>query len=322
VTIVPSAIEPAPSLWRRRLRAERISRGGFAAAAGLSLLVVALVILFLTVNAWPAFVHIGLDNFFGSTTWDPEGALHHFPNLQPRAYFGALTPMAGSAVTVILALVIAIPVGLALAIMIAETGRQVGERVLRPAIELFVGVPSIVYGYIGLVVLVPQLEKLAPPGRSGQGFGAAAIVLGVMVVPTIATLSADAIQSVPSALREGSTALGATAWQTLRRVVLPAARPGIVSGIVLGLARAMGEALAVALVIGGVPQLPDIGGGLKFLVEPGMTMTTTITDGITELGSNPKAEAARYLLALVLLLITFSCVTIVRIIQRRSETVS
>lgn len=322
VSTVPSALEPAAPQWRRRLRAERISRIGFAAAAGLSLVVVGLVILFLTINAWPAFVHIGLDHFFGSTTWDPEGANHHTQNLQPLPFFGSLTPIAGSAVAVILALVIAIPVGLALAIMIAETSRHVGERVLRPAIELFVGVPSIVYGYVGLVLLVPQLERFAPPGQSGQGFGAAAIVLGVMVVPTIATLSADALQAVPSSLREGSIALGATPWQTLRRVLIPAARPGIISGIVLGLARAMGEALAVALVIGGVARLPDLAGGLSFLVKPGMTMTTTITDGISNLGANPKAEAARYLLALVLLVITFACVTTVRVVQRRSEVIT
>jgi phosphate transport system permease protein len=319
VSTVSSAIEPASSIWRRRLRAERLSRNAFAAAAGLSLVVVLLVVLFLTVNAWPAFVHIGLDHFFLSATWDPEGAFHQNANYQPVPMFGALTPIAGSAVAVSLALVIAIPVGLALAIVISETGRQVGERALRPAIELFVGVPSIVYGYIGLVILVPMLARFAPPGRSGQGFAAAAIVLGVMVVPTIATLSADALQSVPAALREGSFSLGATPWQTLRRVVIPAAKPGIITGIVLGLARAMGEALAVALVIGGVPQLPQFNQGIKFLFEPGMTMTTTITDGITELGANPKASAARYLLALVLLLITFACVTAVRVAQKRGQ---
>lgn len=322
MSTVPSALEPASSSWRRRLRAERIARLGFSGAAGLSLVVIGLVIIFLTVNAWPAFVHIGLDNFFGSATWDPEGAYHSNALGQPLAMFGALTPIAGSVVAVALALLIAVPVGLALAIVIAETGHRIGERVLRPAIELFLGVPSIVYGYIGLVLVVPRLAPFAPPGRSGAGFGAAAIVLGVMVVPTIATLSADALQSVPTALREGSVALGATSWQTLRRVLIPAARPGIISGIVLGLARAMGEALAVALVIGGVPQLPDLKGGLKFLVEPGMTMTTTITDGITELGSNPKAEAARYLLALVLLLISFACVTAVRAAQRRAEVIT
>lgn len=318
MTSAAQTVGPAPSSWRRRLRAERISKAGFAAAAALSLVVIALVVVFLTLNAMPAFIHIGVDHFFGSFEWDPEGAFHTAPGGFPLASFGALTPIAGSLTAVALALLIAIPVGLSLAIVIAETGSRFGERLLRPAVELFVGVPSIVYGYVGLVLLVPQLEKLAPPGRSGEGFAAAAIVLGVMVVPTIATLSADALQALPVTLREGSFALGATRWQTLRRVLVPAARGGIISGIVLGLARAMGEALAVALVIGGVPQPPDLAGGLKFLFEPGMTMTTTITDGISNLGANPKAEAARYLLALVLLAITFACVTAVRIAQRRA----
>ena len=312
-----SALEPAPSVWRRRLRAERVSRAWFAAAAGLSLVVVALVIVFLSINAGPAFIHIGLDHFFGSAIWDPEGAYH-----DGVPFFGAWTPIAGSLVAVTLALIVAVPVGLALAVVIAESTRSVGDRVLRPAIELFVGVPSIVYGFIGLVLLVPQLQRFAPPGRTGQGFAAAAIVLAVMVVPTIATVSADAIQAVPAALREGSVALGATPWQTLRRVVVPAAGAGIFSGIVLGLARAMGEALAVALVIGGVSRLPDVLAGPRFLVEPGMTMTTTITDGISELGAFPKAQAARYLLALVLLLITFGCVTAVRAAQRRAQAPS
>jgi phosphate transport system permease protein len=319
VTSLPAAIEPASSLWRRRLLVERISRIGFGAAAGLSLVVVGLVVLFLTIHAWPGFVHIGLDNFFGSATWDPEGAYHSTAGGQRLAQFGALTPIAGSLVAVGLALIIAVPVGLALAITIAETRRGIGEHVLRPAIELFVGVPSIVYGYIGLVLLVPRLQPFAPPGGAGYGFGAAAIVLGVMVVPTVATLSADALQALPSSLREGSVALGATPWQTLWRVLIPAARPGIISGVVLGFARAMGEALAVALVIGNVAQLPQLQKGLTFLVEPGMTMTTTITDGISNLGADPKAEAARYMLALVLLLITFGCVTAVRMAQRRSQ---
>ncbi len=319
MTSVPAALQPASSSWRRRLRIERVSRVGFASAAGLSLVVVGLVIAFLTIHAWPGFVHIGLDNFFGSATWDPEGAYHTTASGAPFAHFGALTPIAGSMVAVLLALVIAVPVGLALAITIAETGHGVGERVLRPAIELFVGVPSIVYGYIGLILLVPRLQPFAPPGGAGYGFGAAAIVLGVMVVPTVATLSADALQALPPSLREGSVALGATPWQTLWRVLIPAARPGIISGVVLGFARAMGEALAVALVIGNVAQLPQLQKGLTFLVEPGMTMTTTITDGISNLGANPKAEAARYMLALVLLLITFACVTAVRMAQRRNQ---
>lgn len=308
----------APSPWRQRLRVERFSRWGLTGAAGISLVVVGLVILFLAINAWPAVDQIGIDKIFGSAVWDPEGAYHHDSRYLPRPVFGALTPLAGSLVVVILALLVAVPVGLALAIVLAEGGHRLGDRVLRPAVELFVGVPSIVYGYLGLIIVVPALARFAPPGRSGAGFGAAAIVLGIMVVPTIATLGADALLAVQAGLREASVALGATRWQTLRRVLLPAARAGIVTGIVLGFARAMGEALAVALVIGGVPQLPDLAHGVRFLVEPGMTITTTITDGITELGSNPKAQAARYLLALVLLLFTFVAVTAVRWAQRSS----
>jgi phosphate transport system permease protein len=284
VSTLSTPLEPVSPTWRRRLRAERLSRAGFAAAAAVSLIVVALVVVFLTINAWPAFVHIGIDHFFGSATWDPEGA-YHTVNYQAVPYFGAWTPIAGSFMAVGLALIVAVPVGLALAVVLVEGGRQFGERVLRPAIELFVGVPSIVYGYIGLVLLVPRLAAFAPPGKDGEGFAAAAVVLGVMVVPTVATLSADALLSVPPALRAASMSMGATQWQTLRRVLIPAARPGIISSIVLGFARAMGEALALALVIGGVPQLPQLEHGFQFLFEPGMTMTTTITDGISELGA-------------------------------------
>jgi phosphate transport system permease protein len=294
------------------LRTERISRVLLTASAGLSLLVVVLVIVFLGFHAAFGVEHIGLDNFFGSTVWDPEGAYHAQP------HFGALTPIFGSMVAVVLALAVAIPMALSVAIVIAETNRRFGDSIMRPAIELFLGIPSVVYGFLGLTVLVPRLAPFAPAGKNGQGFAAAAIVLAVMIVPTIASLSADALLGLPSALKEASYALGATQWQTIRRVLLPAAAAGILSGIILGLARAMGEALAVAFVIGSVPQPPRLDQGLSFLLQPGMTMTTTITDGISELGANPKAEAARYMLAIVLLIITFLCVSAVRLTQRRA----
>lgn len=301
------------AVWRGRLRTERISRVALAGSAGLSLLVVALVIVFLGIHAAYGVDHIGLDNLFGSALWDPEGAYHSQP------HFGALTPILGSLVAVGLALLLAVPLGLCVALVIAETNRRFGNRIMRAAIELFLGIPSVVYGFLGLVVLVPHLAPLAPVGKNGQGFAAAAIVLAVMIVPTIASLSADALLGLPPALEEGSYALGATQWQTIRRVLLPAARAGILTGIVLGLARAMGEALAVAFVIGSVPQPPHFDQGTSFLFQPGMTMTTTITDGISELGANPKAEAARYMLAIVLLVVTFLCVTAVRLTQRRAE---
>ena len=190
---------------------------------------------------------------------------------------------------------------------------------LRPAIELFVGVPSIVYGYIGLILLVPRLQPFAPPGGAGYGFGAAAIVLGVMVVPTIATLSADSLQALPPTLREGSIALGATPWQTLWRVLIPAARPGIISGVVLGFARAMGEALAVALVIGNVAQMPQFQQGLKLPLRAGHDHDHDHHRRHQQPRRQPQGQAARYMLALVLLVITFGCVTVVRVVQRRSS---
>jgi phosphate transport system permease protein len=138
-----------------------------------------------------------------------------------------------------------------------------------------------------------------------------------MVIPTIATISADGFLSVPSALREGSMALGATQWQTIRRVLLPAARPSIISGIVLGFARAMGEALAVALVIGDVNVIPNFAKeGVQALLEPFTTMTVSITDGVDKLAINPDGTAARYMLAVVLLVVTFLSILIVRVVAR------
>jgi phosphate transport system permease protein len=147
---------------------------------------------------------------------------------------------------------------------------------------------------------------------------AAGIVLAVMVIPTVATISADGLLSVPQSLREGSLALGATRWQTIWKVLLPAARPSVITGVVLGFARAMGEALAVALVIGDVNVIPNIGKeGLQALLEPFTTMTVSITDGIDKLAINPDGTAARYMLALVLLVVTFVSIILVRVVSRR-----
>lgn len=285
-------------------------------AAGLSVLVVVLVVAFLATKAAPVLQTPGLAGFFGSATWAPDGSGGGFGG---TAYFGALTPIAGSLMVVALALVIAVPLALATAIILEETNPVAGQRVLRPAVELFVGIPSVVYGYLGFVALLPLLVRLAPPGRQGSGVLAAGIVLSIMVVPTIASLSADGLRAVPRTLKEASLALGATRWQTIRRVLIPAARATVISGVVLGLARAMGEALAVALVIGDVNSLPPFRTyGLQGLLFPTTTMTVTITDGVNQLAINPQGTAARYALALVLLLITFTCIAVVRLVNRGS----
>ena len=316
----PLGTAPSRSRTRRvSLRAARIDkvmRVVVFAAAGLSVLTIVLVVAFLAEKATPVLRTPGLRQFLGSANWQPDGTGGGFGG---ASFFGALMPIGGSAMVVVLALIIAIPFALSTAIILEELNPVLGTRVLRPAVELFVGIPSVVYGYLGFVTLLPILERIAPPGRQGSGVLAAGVVLAIMVVPTIATISADGLRSVPRALKEASLALGATRWQTIRRVQIPAARATIISGVVLGLARAMGEALAVALVIGDVNSLPPFKEyGLRALLFPTTTMTVTITDGVNQLAINPDGTAARYALALVLLLVTFACIAVVRFVNRRA----
>jgi phosphate transport system permease protein len=301
-----------PGLRRRSRLIDRASRHVLLAGAGINVVVVALVVIFLLSRAWPTISNIGLGHFFGSANWAPDEGLGF-----GIGSFGALAPIFGSFAVVTLGLLIAVPFALAVAVFVTETNPIVGERFIRPAVEVFVGIPSVVYGYLGFIALLPLLHNFAPPGRQGSGILAAGIVLAIMVIPTIATISADGLLSVPGALREGSAALGATQWQTIRRVLLPAARPSIVSGIVLGFARAMGEALAVALVIGDVNVIPNFAKeGLGALLEPFTTMTVTITDGVDKLAINPDGTAARYMLAVVLLVVTFLAIIMVRLVTR------
>ena len=314
---------PAPALSRgrrRALRTDRIAGGVVVLAAALSVLVVGLVVLFLAVRARPVFtdVAIGARQFFSTSAWAPDANVGGGFGGNSISTFGALSPIGGSLAVVGLALVIAVPLSLSLALVIEEANPVIGERWLRPAVELFVGIPSVVYGYLGFVVLLPLLRPLAPPGGDGSGILAAGMVLAIMVTPTITSLSADGLRAVPRSLKEASLALGATQWQTMYKVLLPSARANIISGIVLGLARAMGEALAVALVIGDVNVLHLDNGPRGWFLGPFTTMTVTITDGVQNLAINPQGTAARYMLALVLLAITFVCIVIVRFVNRNA----
>ena len=312
-----SVAAASPAGLRRRSRVlDQLAHRAVAAAAAVNVLVVLLLVVFLALRAAPGLKSIGLGTFFGSADWQPDAGI----GFGGVGAFGALAPILGSFTVVVLALVIAVPFAMAVAVVLVETNPRLGERFIRPAVEVFVGIPSVVYGYLGFIALLPLLRHLAPPGRDGSGVLAAAVVLAIMVIPTVASISADGLLSIPAALREGSLALGATRWQTIRRVLLPAARPSIVSGVVLGFARAMGEALAVALVIGDVNVIPDVRArGLQALLEPFTTMTVTITDGVDKLAINPDGTAARYMLALVLLIVTFLSIVVVRMVTRRGE---
>lgn len=298
----------------RSLRADRAARRAFLACAAAAVLLIALVVIFLVANASPVVRNGALGQFFASTHWDPDAGIagSHQPS------FGALAPILGSIVAVTGALLLAVPLSLAVAMFMVDLHPHLGRRVVRPAVEVLAGIPSVVFGYLGFTILVPLLTRFAPPGKDGSGTVAAAVVLAFMIMPTIASVAAEGFAAVPIALREGAMSLGATQWQVLRLVVLPAARGRVVTGVVLGLARALGEALAVSMVIGDINVIPSVArDGIRALFAPFTTMTVTITDGVDSVALNPTGTAARYALAVLLLFGTFACVSAIHRLQRR-----
>ena len=243
--------------------------------------------------------HRSIFEFLFSSNWAPENALE---NGGPK--IGALIFIVGSLLVSLFAVVVSTPLSVSAAIFMTEISPGLGEKFLRPAIELFVGIPSVVYGWVGLSVLVPFIRK----GVGGLGFSilAGGIVLTIMIFPTIASIAADSIKVLPREFKEASYALGATRWQTIRKVLLPAALPGILTGVVLGLARAFGEALAVQMVIGNSIRFPE------GLLDSSITLTSIITMdmGNTIMGS--EWNNALWSMALLLLLISFGFILLIR----------
>jgi phosphate ABC transporter permease protein PstC len=165
-------------------------------------------------------------------------------------------------------LVIGVPFGLACAIFLTEFSSKRLRRIIKPIIELLAGIPSVVYGFMGVVILIPFIrETLGGPGLSVL---AASIILGIMILPTIISISIDSLQAVPPAYREGSIALGATRWQTTRMVLIPAARSGIIASIILGMGRAIGETMAVIMIAGNAIDIPHS------ILDPVRTLTSNI----------------------------------------------
>lgn len=225
-----------------------------------------------------------------------------------KPLIGALPLIVGSFAVTFFAAIICAPLSIGAAVFMTEISPKFGKKVLQPVIELLVGIPSVVYGFVGLSIVVPLLRNTF----SGSGFGilAGTIVLAVMILPTITSLSVDAIEGVSNSLREASLSLGATRWQTIFRVILKTARPGLLTAIVFGMARAFGEALAVQMVIGNASILPHS------LVEPASTLTSILTMGMGNSIMGQVENNALWSLALVLLFMSLFFILIVRIIGR------
>lgn len=205
--------------------------------------ILALIILFIFREGSPALAQVGLGKFIAGTKWAPG-----------KGMFGILPMILGTAWVTAGALAFGVPLGLACAIFLAEMAPPWASRLLKPAVELLAAIPSVVYGFIGLVVLVPLIRVFL----GGPGFSvlASSLVLAVMILPTMISISYDSLCAVPRAYRDGMIALGATRWQTIRMVVLPAARSGLVTAAILAMGRAVGETMAVIMVAGNATAIP------------------------------------------------------------------
>jgi phosphate ABC transporter permease protein PstC len=222
--------------------ADKVVERGLRLVAFSSVAVLASITFFILREGAPLIFKVGFSNFL-STDWHPTAGS-----------YGITLMVVGSAVVTAGALAFGVPLGIACAIVLAEMAPPRARQVLKPTIEILAGIPSVVYGFMGIVVVLPWIRRhLGGPGASSL---AAALILGVMILPTIIAISLDALQAVPRSYREGSLAMGATQWQTIRRVVLPAARSGIVAAVILGMGRAVGETMAVVMVAGNAVQMP------------------------------------------------------------------
>ncbi len=237
---------PAPVRAPKRPHAlrEGVARVLFATAAALSIAAVALISLFLLVNGVPAMAKIGLPEFLFGMTWRPANDL-----------FGIFPMIVGSLYVTAGAIVVGVPGGLLTAVYLSRFARGRVGSFLRSGVELLAGIPSVVYGFFGLVIIVPFVRLLGP--GTGLSVLAASLILGIMILPTIITVAQSALDAVPARYYEGALALGVDHEHAVFKVVVPAAASGIMAAIVLGLGRAIGETMAVVMVAGNMPIIPD-----------------------------------------------------------------
>lgn len=202
-----------------------------------------LIALFIIKEGLPFIFHYGLWNFLSSSDWEPQAGK-----------FGIFPMVAASLWVTFGAMVVGAPLGVAGALFLSEFAPRPVMRIIKPMIELLAAIPSVVYGFIGVTVLAPLIRNYL--GGPGLSVLAASIILGIMILPTVISISIDSIMAVPQSYREGSLALGATVWQTIHMVTIRAARSGILASIILGMGRAIGETMAVIMVAGNAVKIP------------------------------------------------------------------
>ena len=223
---------------------ETVAKILFTSAACVSIAAVIMICIFLLANAFPAICEIGLFNFLSGKVWKPSNDI-----------YGILPMILGSLYVTCGAILIGVPIGVLSAIFIVFFAKPKIAKLLNPCVELLAGIPSVVYGFFGLIVIVPLIRNFF--GGTGNSLLAASILLGIMILPTIITVSVSSLKSVPKSYYEGSLALGASHEQSVFFSVVPAAKSGIIAGIILGIGRSVGETMAVIMVAGNQARMPN-----------------------------------------------------------------
>jgi phosphate transport system permease protein len=264
---------------------------------------VVLICLFLLREGMPAFFEVSLGNLFG-TRWYPTFDL-----------FGTLPLILGSALVTVVAVAMALPLGVATAVFVREVAPNWAREFLKPLIEVLAGIPSVVLGFFGMHIIAPLVrENLGAP--TGLTVFAGALILAYMSLPTIISVAEDALDAVPMSYRDAALAMGATRWQTIWRVVVPAARSGIVTAVMLGMGRAIGETMAVMMVTGNAARMPL---SLDSLFRPARTMTATIAAEMGEVAQGSNHYHMLFAIGIILFVITFliNLVAAAAIFQKR-----
>ncbi len=243
---------------------ERIIEVSLFLAALLAIVIVLLILLFLIKEGAPVLVKFGLRDFLLGMNWNPIAIVG-----EPS--YGIFPMVVGSIYIAVGSLILSVPLGVASAVFLIEIAPKWAQSVIRRGIELLVGIPSVVLGFAGLLLLVPLIRDTL--GGCGFSILAGSIILAIMALPHIITISADAIADVPSSIKEASLALGATRWQTIRHVTIPSAKSGIAAAVILGMGNSIGETMAVLMVTGNSPILPE---PIYNILDPVRTMTANI----------------------------------------------
>ena len=293
-------------LKRGGSQSDQIMKYVLLAVSSAAVLIVLLIILFTVANSWTSITEVGILDFIFGDVWAPG-----------RGDYGALPLITGTLLVTLGAMVFAVPVGIACAIYISEIAPATTRNILKPLVELFSAIPSVVYGFIGMVVLIPILKTFFPDQQLfSNSWLAASLVLGIMAMPTIISVSEDAIHSVPQSYREASQAMGATKWETIIKVVVPAAISGVSAAIILGIGRAIGETMAVLMLTGNSPVIPEPLWNVFGLIS---TLTGTIALQLPESAAGSVTQSALFELGVILMIMVLVINVCSRYVIKRTD---